>query len=465
MTACAGGAMGLTAVLSALFFPDDPGRVRLAFGIPGGVLFALSACAYVSQSRRCAEAVLQRRDGIGAVAIGWLCVALCGALPYWFSGLAIPFSSAFFESMSGFTTTGVTVLTLPREELPRAFLFWGAFSNWLGGLGVIVLIVAIFPFNGASGSGVFRAEAPDSFRERVSPRIATSAKFIWGVYLLLTAALAALLRFAGGMNWFDAVCHALSTISTGGFSTRSGGVAAFGNGAAEFIVAVFMILGAINFSFHILAMRGKFSQFRKDAELRVFLAVLLGATLFVAFLTKSAGASFFACANAITTTGFATGGGVAMPRPAIMLLFVLAIVGGCSGSTSGGLKTMRLIVLFKTVARQIRIHIRPQATIKIKIGGQALDENFVSHVCAHFIAFMFFAVFATASAYGSANDLPGAVSAAAATLTNSGFALGAPPDYAALAPRTQLVLAFCMLFGRLEFFTVMALFTRDAWRK
>ena len=481
MTLCAGVAMLFTAGVSALFFTEDTARIRFAFAIPGAIVTACSVCVWFAAGNRSTNrpypSAPSRRDGFGAVAIGWLLVALCGSLPYAFAGLGIPFVSALFESMSGFTTTGVTALTLPRESLPSALLFWASLSNWLGGMGVIVLIVAIVPFFGAGGAKMYQAEAPDSFRDRVAPRIASSAKLTWGVYALLTVALFALLRFVCGFAWLDSVCYAFGTISTGGFATRSDCVAGHDNIAAEIIIAVFMILGSLNFSFHILALRGKFSQYRKDTELRVFLAILLCAIAFGALNLHFANhanaasvsirthlrASFFAFTSAITTTGYSAADHTSWPPAIAVLATALMLIGGCGGSTTGGLKVMRLIVLFKIIGRQIRVFIYPQATVKIKIGGQAFEENAVSHIAAHFIVFTIFAAAATALMLVFTGDSKAAFTSVAATIGNGGF--GISSDISSFPPHARVLLTACMLFGRLEFFTVLALFTRDAWRK
>ena len=419
---------------------------------------------------------LSRRDGFGVVTFGWLTVTIFGSLPYLFSGVIAHPVSALFETMSGFTTTGASVLN-NLESLPRSIHFWRALTNWFGGMGVLVLCVAILPFLGVGGMQIFRAEMPGPSKDRLTPRITTTAKLLWGVYLLLSVSEAVLLRFVGGMGWFDAVCHTFTTMATGGFSTRSASIGAFNSAAVDWIITFFMFLAGINFSLHYRALTGKPGAYWRDAEFR-FYAILLLVVISVITLNvyvadlASFGASLrqaaFTTVSIVTTTGFATADFDQWPEAVRILLVGMMFFGGCAGSTGGSMKIVRVYIIVKMMIREIKVFMRPSAVIQPKLGGKPIEPEIIAHICA------FFAIFVLVFALGSfimtffTPNLETAATSVIATLGNIGpglNAVGATQNYAAIPVAGQAFLTFLMLLGRLELYTVLILFLPSFWKR
>ena len=419
---------------------------------------------------------LSRRDGFGVVTFGWLTVTIFGSLPYLFSGVIAHPVSALFETMSGFTTTGASVLN-NLESLPRSIHFWRALTNWFGGMGVLVLCVAILPFLGVGGMQIFRAEMPGPSKDRLTPRITTTAKLLWGVYLLLSVSEAVLLRFVGGMGWFDAVCHTFTTMATGGFSTRSASIGAFNSAAVDWIITFFMFLAGINFSLHYRALTGKPGAYWRDAEFR-FYAILLLVVISVITLNvyvadlASVGASLrqaaFTTVSIVTTTGFATADFDQWPEAVRILLVGMMFFGGCAGSTGGSMKIVRVYIIVKMMIREIKVFMRPSAVIQPKLGGKPIEPEIIAHICA------FFAIFVLVFALGSfimtffTPNLETAATSVIATLGNIGpglNAVGATQNYAAIPVAGQAFLTFLMLLGRLELYTVLILFLPSFWKR
>lgn len=419
---------------------------------------------------------LSRRDGFGVVTFGWLAAAIFGSLPYIFSGVIAHPVSALFETMSGFTTTGASVLN-NLEEIPRGIHFWRALTHWFGGMGVLVLCVAILPFLGVGGMQIYRAEMPGPSKDRLTPRIATTAKLLWGVYALLTLLEAVLLKLAGGMDWFDSFCHAFGTMATGGFSTRSASIGAYDSGVIDIIVTVFMFLAGINFSLHYYALSGKPQRYFKDPEFRFYGAILIGTTLFITFNVWAAGFAplgrclrdaAFTATSILTTTGFCTADFDQWPDASRILLVVMMFIGGCAGSTGGGMKVVRVFIMFKKMVREMKQFMRPSAVIQMKLGGKPVEQEIISHISA------FFAIFVLIFAIGSfvmtffTPNLETAATSVIATLGNIGpglNAVGATQNYAAISPLGQGILTVFMLLGRLELYTVLILFLPSFWKR
>jgi trk system potassium uptake protein TrkH len=419
---------------------------------------------------------LSRRDGFGIVTFGWLSVTIFGSLPYLFSGVIMHPISALFETMSGFTTTGASVLS-DLESLPRSIHFWRALTNWFGGMGVLVLCVAILPFLGVGGMQIFRAEMPGPSKARLTPRITTTAKLLWGVYLLLSISEALLLRFVGDMGWFDAVCHTFTTMATGGFSTRSASVGAFNSAAVDWIITFFMFLAGINFSLHYRAITGKPGVYWRDAEFR-FYAILLLVVISVITVNVYVAelASFGVClrqaafttVSLVTTTGFVTADFDQWPEAVRILLVGMMFFGGCAGSTGGSMKIVRVYIIVKMMIREIKVFMRPSAVIQPKLGGKPIEPVIIAHICA------FFAIFVLVFALGSfimtffTPNLETAATSVIATLGNIGpglNAVGATQNYAAIPVAGQAFLTFLMLLGRLELYTVLILFLPSFWKR
>ena len=463
ITACAG--------ISRLC--DDPLSVQQAFVYAGLITMGVSLpTALLTRG----NVNLGRRDGFGIVAIGWLAATLFGSLPYLLSGTITDPVAALFETMSGFTTTGATVLA-DIEAVPHGLLFWRALTHWFGGMGVLVLCVAILPFLGVGGMQIYRAEMPGPFKDRLTPHIATTAKLLWGVYLLLTGTEILLLMLLGHMGLFDATCHAFATIATGGFSTRTASIAAYDSVTIEVILTVFMFLSGINFSLHHQALTGRPLRYFRDPECRAYFLFLAGCSLFLTFNIWASGTGTFARSlrdacftgtSILTTTGFCTADFDRWPEASRMLLVLMMFVGASAGSTGGGMKVVRLMVVVKKFMREIRRFMRPTAAIQIKIGQTPVDQETVSHISAFVLLYvLIFALCAFLMTFFTP-DIVTAFTSVAATLGNVGpglNAVGATQNYAAIPVSGQAVLIICMLLGRLEIYTVLLLFFPGFWHR
>jgi len=451
----------------------DSCEVQRAFIHAGILTVAVSALAGVLTR---GNINLSRRDGFGVVTLGWLAAALFGALPYIFSGVIPHPVAALFETVSGFTTTGSSVLD-NLESLPRGVLFWRALTHWFGGMGVLVLFVAILPFQGVGGMQIYRAEMPGPFKDRLTPNITTTAKLLWGVYLLLTLAETLLLKFVGKMDWFDSICHSFATVATGGFSTHTASVGAFDSVAVDAIIMLFMFLSGINFSLHHSALTGRPVRYLKDPECRAYCLILAGCGLFMTLniwvggygtFARCLRDAFFTGISVLTTTGFCTADFDRWPDASRLLLVIMMFVGACAGSTGGGMKIVRLMVVCKTIAREARLFMRPSAAIQIKLGKRPVEQEHVMHILA-FVA-LFILVFGLCSFLMTfyTPNLETAATAVIASLGNVGpglSAVGATQNYAAIPATGQAVLIACMLLGRLELYTVLVLFFPSFWKR
>lgn len=418
---------------------------------------------------------LSRREGIGIVVFGWIFAILFGSLPFLLCGTMSSFFDAFFESSSGLTTTGASVMT-DLENHSRAILLWRACLHLLGGMGILVLVVAIIPYLGVGGMQIYRAEVTGPSKDRLTPRIASTAKLLWGVYMLMNIALILLLKF-GGMDWFDSVCHAFATISTGGFSTRTASIAAFNSTYIETVVIIFMLLSGINFALHFKALRGDVGSYFKDSECRFYLGFwLLCIVLVVLNLTthreyellEAIRHSAFYVTSLMTTTGFGTVDYDQWPALSKFILLLLFVAGGCAGSTGGGLKHIRIILLLKKMGRIIRSFLNPQAVYTIKLSKQIIPQDIVFNVAIFFFIYMSTLAAGSLAMSFFTEDLATAVSAAYSAVGNIGpgfSSVGPMQNYAHLPGAAKTILALLMIVGRLEFYTVLVIFLPNFWRK
>jgi len=432
----------------------------------GGTLF------YFCRSRK----ELSLREGFGVVCFGWALFALFGALPYIYSGAVPSPLDAVFETMSGFTTTGSTILT-DIEALPKSLLFWRALTHWLGGMGIIVLSLAILPMLGVGGMQLFKAEVPGPTADRLKPRIQDTAKLLWGVYLLLTA-LETLMLMLGGMTFFDALCHSFATLATGGFSTRNASLAAYNSAYIDWVVVLFMFLAGVNFTLHLHALRGRIGDFYKNEEFRFYSWITLGAIGLLVFFNMTSGTyddlvlnlrySAFQVVSILTTTGFGTADYELWPVITQYILIMLMFIGGCAGSTGGGMKVARVLLLFKHAQVQIFRLIHPRAVRVVKLGKRPVDNEVLAGVLGFFALYIGIFLIASLLLAASGMDLISGGAAAIACLSNIGPGLGSvgPVDNFAHVPAfAKTVLVVCMLMGRLELFTVLVLFFPSFWRK
>lgn len=432
------------------------------------------------------------REGFAIVTFSWIVASAFGAIPYvWLGGFS--FSDAFFETMSGFTTTGASIMNT-IEDQAYGLLYWRALTQWLGGMGIVVLSLAVLPLLGtAGGIRMYYAEVPGATSDRLAPRIAHASKLLWGVYLLITVGLVICLLF-GGMSLFDAVCHAFCAMSTGGFSTRQASIAVFNSAYIDGVFTLFMFLAGTNFMLHLRALTGRPLDFWRDEEFITYLGICLGAIVLVSSNLLLAGTyhhlgeavrySSFTVLSMITTTGFCTANFDTWPMFSRMLLLTLMCVGGCGGSTAGGIKVSRLLLLFKYAVAELRRCCYPHSISNIHFNRQRLQDAVMTRILGFAVLFfsllLLFALLvaiiepnlqanpATTSSGQTYSAFETALSSAVATLCNIGPGLsrvGAVQNYAWMSAPTKWLLAFAMLVGRLEVFTVMVLFLPRFWRK
>lgn len=448
---------------------------------------------------------MRARDGFFSVTLGWIFATCFGALPFFFQGsfgqISLPvyqwhlipdisfikilvyYINCCFEAMSGFTTTGATILT-EIESLPKGMLFWRSLTHWLGGMGIILLTIAVLPILGLTSGQLFNAEVPGPVKDRISPKIKDTAKILWQIYLGMTIAQTVLLML-GGMSLFDALCHTFGTLATGGFSTLNASVAGYNNLYFELVIVFFMYLAGINFSIHFQLLRGNPGGFFKDKEWRFYTIILLVSTLAIAcniFFTNYDPAflaanpevaiykssfgralrdALFQVVSITTTTGFCTANFDLWPSFSRILLITLMFFGGCAGSTGGGMKQTRILIVFKEVFNEIRKLAHPKAVYAVKIGNDHIQDFVIRNVAAFCVLFVMFFAAITLFLSLMGYDIITAFSASIATLGNIGPGLarvGAIENYAFFDPFSKVVLIFSMLLGRLEIYSVLILF-------
>jgi trk system potassium uptake protein TrkH len=416
-----------------------------------------------------------QRQGMAVVTLGWVSAGFFGALPFLFSDSIGSITDAYFESISGFTTTGATILS-DIEALPRGLLFWRSLTQWMGGMGIIVLSIAILPFLGVGGMQLYKAEIPSPVVDKLQPRISETAKSLWKVYLLITVIEIGLL-YIGGMPLFDSVCHAFCTMPTGGFSTLNGSIAQFNSAYFEGVITLFMILAGINFALHFKFLKGDFRVFGRDPECRVFLSILAILILLATWNTygtiyssviKAFRYAAFQVSSIITTTGFVTANYEQWPALSQLILVLCMFLGAMAGSTGGAIKIVRILLLVKHGYREIFTLIHPHAVISIKLGKKPVPPDVVNSIGGFFILYL--GLFVAAVIFMSALGLDARTSFAsvAATIGNvgPGFGLVGPlSNYLSIPDVGKWMLMFCMILGRLEIYTVIILLVPAYWRK
>ena len=419
------------------------------------------------------KAQMHSRDGFMAVALGWIALSLTGALPYVFTGALTAYVDAVFETVSGLTTTGSTVFP-EVEHLPRSVLLWRSLTQWMGGMGVLVLFLALMPKLGDGAVYLMRAESPGPIKSKLVPKVGSTAKILYAIYVALTVLEMVCLRLAGA-TWFSAVNHAFTTMATGGFSINNTSL----NGASPavmWIVTAFSFLAGVNFSLPFLAVTGRLRAALRSEELRVYLAIVVGVTLLICLnlrvqagvpLGESITDAAFQTVTIITTTGFATVDFALWPTFCRMALLVLMFTGGCAGSTSGGMKLSRVLILWKSLVRELKRMVHPNHVSVIKVDGQPVEERVVSSTGAYIMAYM---AVLLAGALVVSWDNFGFQESFAASLTcisNVGPGLGIlgpMENFSILSPLSKIALSLEMLTGRLELMPMLALLTRGAWR-
>ena len=462
MVAAAGVALG--------YGDGDAPAFLLSAGITAGVGLAAYRLTRF-------EGDLTQREGFAIVTLAWTATALFGSLPYLLTGVVESPMPAVFEAMSGFTTTGATIFR-DIESLPHGILFWRSLTHWLGGMGIIVLVIAVLPFLGVGGMQLFQAEVPGPTPERLRPRITQTAKLLWFVYVGLTAAEAAL-YLLGGMGAFDAVNHAFATMATGGFSTRNASIAAYDSAYIHWVTVVFMYLAGVNFSLHFRAATGSFTYW-KDREWRFFTGVVVVAAAVIAVVNLAAGSygaagvepairdAVFQVVAIVTTTGFVSADYELWMPAAQMVLFALFFVGGMAGSTGGGVKAVRVLLLLKQTANELRRHLHPRAVLVARVGRKPVREEVMANIVGFVILYLLLCLAGAVAMSFLGMDLLTAIGASIATVGNvgPGFGdVGATDNYAWISDPALAVLSFLMLVGRLEIYTVLLLFHPEMWKR
>ena len=464
-----------------------------SFGVTALLAMGIGGAAWYFNGRT--QQDLRVREGFAIVALAWFVLSLMGGVPFVLGGVLESFTDAFFETMSGFTTTGATILggadTPAIEDLPHAFLFWRSLAHWLGGMGIIVLTLAIMPILGVGGMQLFKAEVPGPSADKLTPRIRETAKRLWLIYVGITVVEVLLLLPA--MNLFDAVNHAFATMATGGFSTKNGSVADFNSAYIDWVITVFMFLAGMNFALHYRLLRGKTITLIQDTEFKVYTGIVVGATLFITLGTWQpvaemllraeniqgvfeGYASFwealrfgaFQATAIITTTGFGTADYEGWPPLALTTIFLLFFVGGMAGSTGGGVKVVRHVLVFKNSFKEIKQLIHPQAMLPIRLNGQVVTQDVMRNVLSFIVLYIAAITLGTAAMAFLGLDLLSAIGASISSVGNIGPAfgtLGPTENYAHIPAAGKWVLSFLMMAGRLEIFTVLILFVPAFWRR
>lgn len=458
----------LSALVSHIFKDNE----LQAFILSGSIAFLSGSFAFFS-TRKC-QRIVHKREGYIIVFLVWLVFAAFGCLPYVFSHHVTDFTDAFFETMSGFTTTGISIFA-DVESLPHGLLFWRSMTQWIGGMGIIVLSLAILPFLNIGGMQLFAAEVPGVTYIKLTPKLNGTAIRLWLIYLFFTFFEAVLLKLSG-METFDAICHSLTTMATGGFSTKNDNIAHYSSPQIQYIIVAFMFLSGINHTLLYYTLTFKFSKLQRNEEFFYYIVfvILFSFIIFVSMLpfSKNIEETFrhalFNTVSVITTTGFLTANFQLWPLFAINLIFIILFIGGSTGSTGGGLKVMRIVVILKNVYYELRRIIHPRAVIPLRINKKSVSTHIVSNVLVFVSVYILIFAIGTIVLTFLGFDFESAIGASLTSISNAGPGFGAvtnPTSYAHVPDAAKWVLSALMLVGRLEIFTVLALLTPQFWKK
>ncbi len=459
----------IPSIIVALIYGDgDLNALLISAGITAVVGFLLYLPNRVDQE-------MSIREGFALVAVSWLAFAIFGALPFYISGYIPDYTDAFFETMSGFTTTGATILT-NIENMPHGLLFWRSFTHWLGGMGIILLSLAILPLLGVGGMQLYKAEVPGPEHDKLSPKIKDTAKILWEVYIIISL-VEAILLYVAGMDVFESLCHTFGTMATGGFSTKNASIGYYNSAFIDYIIIIFMLIAGINFSLHYQALRGNISTYWKNPETKFFIALIAGGTLFIAAdiylfhgysIAEAIRRSLFQAVSIITTTGYGTDDYEKWGTASQIILFTFMFLGGCAGSTGGGMKIIRSLVLIKYGLNEIKRLIHPNAVLPVRVGHRTIPREIVSNISGFFLIYMLLFIMAVIVMALLGLDFESAFGSVAAAIGNIGPGLGSvgPTDnYAHIPPVGKWVLSFMMLVGRLEIYPVIIMLTPAFWKK
>lgn len=484
------GVFLLVPALTGLVYGEDS---WWAYAVVGVACLATGVAAWFlkgpEESRE-----LRIREGFAIVAMSWFLLSLVGALPMVLDGTLDSYTDAFFETISGFTTTGATILggsnTPAIEDVPKAFLMWRSLTHWMGGMGIIVLTLAILPLLGVGGMQLYKAEVPGPSADKLTPRVRDTAKRLWMIYVGITVI--QVLALLPVMSFFDSVNHAMATLATGGFSTLNGSVGQFGSAYVDGVVTLFMFLAGVNFALHYRMLRGEVLTVARDVELRVYVGIVVVATMLLTIglwaptlaLLPNAGEALafqgyasllealrygsFQAVSIITTTGFGTADYELWPPLAVGVIFLCFFIGGMAGSTGGGVKVIRHVLMFKNSFKEFRQLVHPHAILPVRLGGRTVPADVLKNVVSFIVLYLGLIGFGTLSMSILGLDLLSAFGATLSSVGNIGPAFGTfgpAENYAHLPDAGKWVLSFLMLAGRLEIFTVIIVFVPAFWRR
>ena len=440
-----------------------------------GITMAAGLLLLLFSIKRDSEMYINQKEGMTAVALAWTAIGFFGALPFYLSPEFTSFTDAFFESVSGFTTTGSSVMT-SIEGATKSLLFWRSLIQWLGGMGIIVLSLAILPFLGVGGIQLYKAEVPSPVPDKLTPRLSDSAKILWILYAVITLA-EIIFLLGGGMSLFEATCHAFTTLPTGGFSPKNASVAHYNSAYFDYVITIFMVLAGINFTLHYQMLRGKTLAFWEDSECRFFLGLTLGLTLVMTWDTygtvyTSIKEAFrfasFQVASILTTTGFATADYEKFPGLSQVILFICMFIGASAGSTGGGIKCARILACFKYCYRELFKIIHPRSINHVKINNMVIPDELLRSIMGFIALYIGLFVVSSLILAGMGVDMMTAFGAVAACIGNIGpgfGSVGPTENFYHLPMMGKWLLAWCMLLGRLEIYTIIILFVPEFWKK
>lgn len=470
---------GLLIILAALvsFFYEETAALPILGASLTSILLGLPLLYFFREY----DKNIGKKEGYLIVSLGWLAAIFSGTLPFLFTETVPSFTNAFFESTSGYTTTGATIIN-NVEALPKGILFWRSLMHWIGGMGIIVLAIAILPLLGIGGMQLFLAEAPGINIGKLHPRITQTAKVLWGIYVFYTI-LQTLLLWWAGMNLFDAINHSFSTLASGGFSTKNMSIAHWDNlPVIQYIICVFMFLAGMNFVLSYFLLKGDLRKIWNDDEFRAYVFIIFSLTAVLSFVLftsenlynsyhsveKSFRHAIFQVLSVITTTGFISDDYMTWGGFAQMIIFGLMLLGACAGSTSGGVKIVRHLLMIKNGMLEFKRTLHPNAIIPTRLNGRSVSRNVMYTIMGFFVLYMLLFAFGTLVISLLGNDFETALSASATSIGNVGIGLGTlntPTSFDALSTGSKWMCAFLMFVGRLELLTVLILFTPYFWKK
>lgn len=454
----------------SIYYRDDDILVLLLSGVGTSLIgFILY---YLTKS---SNKDIRKREGYIVVSLGWLAMTIFGAVPFVIYGAIPSYTDAFFETMSGFTTTGASILN-NIESIPHGLLFWRSLTQWLGGMGFIVLSLAILPILGIGGMQLFIAEVPGPTKDKIHPRVRETAKRLWGIYVIFTVA-EIILLFIGGMGFFDSICHSFTTMATGGFSTKQSSIAYYTSPFIQYVIVLFMFLAGANFSLHYYWLHRKIKPVTQNEEFRFYFYLIAGFTLLIFFgrvFDSTIGVeltfreSLFQTVSMITTTGFVSADYEMWGVFFHVIFFLLLFIGGSAGSTGGGIKVVRHLILIKNSALELRRLIHPRAIIPVRYNKSTVSQDIVLNIMAFLLFYIAIFVFGSLVMSFIGLDFLTSMGAVATSLGNVGPAIetvGPVDNFAHIPDIGKWFLSFLMLMGRLELFTVLIIFSPAFWKK